>query len=516
MLRQPFGGQSRCATARAGSGRDMRHRLLALVPILVVLASAPSASARQTDSPPSGDAARAIAWVDANFRRPLGLPDLTWNALIAKAAAAHAKYWTLNGYGTFHEEVPGKPGFTGVEPWDRCAAAGAPDDCGEVAFSGYQLPDAVVGWMDTPYHGEPFLAAQDFGCGESKAGSVCDMDGNSDAFAGQSPDDAAPVNASDSPVRIWPYDGVADVPTTWTGGESPDPLANYTGDENDVGPTLFVGVAENATVTVRDSAGATLPLIAPGATGAQTSLPVAAYPDAPASLRWNALLVARELTPNARYTITVSDSAGRSWQTRFTAQPLDFGLTVDLLPYGATVSTNGGPAKAARVTVESGTGTKLARANVPIGKFWAWPGFRRGGTFVVCADIPETGRYAAAHACTRATRLDASTDGLLQVSPVRFGASTATVTLHVRGALLGRRARVELFASFRGGCGPPCGGWPRSRNQNLEVVLRRSQTFRLPFESGGGWEAMIKVRVASFRRSDTRYEQTLFSKGLGR
>ncbi|MDB5798360.1 MAG: hypothetical protein JWP36_2262 [Paucimonas sp.] len=70
-----------------------------------------------------GDTATdGLAWF--NYRRQqIGLPPLTRNPLLDRAAQAHSDYQKLNNVIT-HEETPGAPGFTGAELGQRIAAAG--------------------------------------------------------------------------------------------------------------------------------------------------------------------------------------------------------------------------------------------------------------------------------------------------------------------------------------------------------------------------------------------------------
>lgn len=84
--------------------------------------------------------------------------------------------------------------------------------------------------------------------------------------------------------------------------------------------------------------------------------------------------------------------------------------------------------------------------------------------------------------------------------PVHHG-HLATMTLRVRGALVGRRARVTLTASSR--------GWPRSRTRHARLALRRSQTLHVPYRSGG-WTVTVRVTVPAFRAGTTRYRATAF------
>ena len=66
--------------------------------------------------------ADGMAWI--NYRRAqIGMQTLTRNTLIDRAAQSHSDYQKTNNEVT-HEEVTGKPGFTGVDASKRLTAAG--------------------------------------------------------------------------------------------------------------------------------------------------------------------------------------------------------------------------------------------------------------------------------------------------------------------------------------------------------------------------------------------------------
>lgn len=91
----------------------------------------------------------------------------------------------------------------------------------------------------------------------SAIGSDCDLAGYT---AADTSDQNAAANTADSPVRIWPFDGARNVPQAFTGGETPDPLASYTGDKSDVGPTLFLYIdSPSAQINLTDARGAAIP-----------------------------------------------------------------------------------------------------------------------------------------------------------------------------------------------------------------------------------------------------------------
>lgn len=146
---------------------------------------------------------------------------------IQKGTNAHANYMQLNG-GLTHTETSGKPGFTGVNFWDRMKAAG---------FSGpgyamfeviHSLGDghgAILGpdgWINTLYHRIPFVSfgAKGYGFGNN-SGKWATIDFSS---GGATPSPTA--------ISTWPVDGDTGVYTTFRcASEIPNPIpgATYAG-----------------------------------------------------------------------------------------------------------------------------------------------------------------------------------------------------------------------------------------------------------------------------------------------
>jgi hypothetical protein len=106
------------------------------------------------------------------MRAGAALPPLVADAAISQASANHSRYWTLNrpssslGLG-YHSETRGRPGFTGSDPGERCAAVGT--ECGsEIMYPGRTGAAAARGWIATIYH-RPLLmdpAAHIVGAGQ--------------------------------------------------------------------------------------------------------------------------------------------------------------------------------------------------------------------------------------------------------------------------------------------------------------------------------------------------------------
>ncbi len=141
---------------------------------------------------------------------------------IQKAARSHSTYIQLNGGGLTHTQTAGKPGFTGVQFWDRMKAAGF---TGSAMFEVvHSTPDAHAailgegGWINTLYHRIPFVAfgAKSYGFGAAPFASTID-------FASGAPKPAAGT------VSTWPVDGDKDVWSTFRcGSEVPNPLPGQT------------------------------------------------------------------------------------------------------------------------------------------------------------------------------------------------------------------------------------------------------------------------------------------------
>lgn len=296
------------------------------------LALDPAASLAAPAAPTSE---AAVVWVNARFREPLAIPALRHEAPLALAAERHAAYYAVNGYSA-HSETPGRPGFTGEEPGARCAAAGVGfsrelpggglsvlSGCGEIASSSSALDHALPLWAATPYHGDALFIAEQFGFGSSSGGAVGNWTWFTELPIGFDP--VAAVNTPASPVRIWPFEGAVEVPVSWAGGETPDPLRNYTGDRRNVGPVFFiVSFLGRARVELVDESGRGVPLLRPGGTVAESTVDleggVGAYAAQTTGV-YNGLFplfAATALSGGSRYRIIVTDPAtGVVRQTSF-------------------------------------------------------------------------------------------------------------------------------------------------------------------------------------------------------
>ncbi|MBN3751491.1 CAP domain-containing protein [Paraburkholderia sp. Tr-20389] len=170
------------------------------------------------------DHATALDYVNAR-RKEAGLPLIAVDGKLAAAAADHAKYLELNRVAT-HDEVPGKPGFTGTAIMTRVRRHTAADGVSEIlAVSGEprSVAASIEAIFSSPYHRGAILfdwaRAGEASIAGSHAVTVVD-------FA-----DIAPTLA-DTELVAWPYDGQRQVPTSWVNNEQPDPMgadAGYRG-----------------------------------------------------------------------------------------------------------------------------------------------------------------------------------------------------------------------------------------------------------------------------------------------
>lgn len=171
------------------------------------------------------DANEQKAWEEvAIVRGKLAMGALDCNDAITKAGRAHSKYIELNGGGLTHTEDAAKPGYTGVNFWDRMKAAGftGPGSAMfEVVHSISDAHGAILGeggWINTLYHRIPFVSfgAKGYGFGASTKASTIDFSsGGAKAAAGT--------------LATWPVDGDTAVWTTFRcASEVPNPLPGQT------------------------------------------------------------------------------------------------------------------------------------------------------------------------------------------------------------------------------------------------------------------------------------------------
>lgn len=143
------------------------------------------------------------------YRRVLALPPFQPDPRLCAAALAHAQYQQQNRVCS-HQEQPGKPGFCGASVRERVGAFGYSAGCFESVEKGSDsLPLAVISLFDAPYHRLPFMqpGAPLFGAG--RADLITTLE----------------IGATEQGQTVfYPVDGQQDVPLSWDGRETPDPL----------------------------------------------------------------------------------------------------------------------------------------------------------------------------------------------------------------------------------------------------------------------------------------------------
>jgi uncharacterized protein YkwD len=150
------------------------------------------------------------------------LPAMNCVDAAMQAARNHSSYIGQNGWTLTHQEVMGKPGYTGVQFWDRLSYAGYKGSAAfEVVHSTADAHEAITGqngWINTLYHRIPFVnyGTLDFGFGAATGGG---QTSTVDFGSGNS--------ASKTALTTWPPDGDTGVWTTFHNAwESPNPLPN--------------------------------------------------------------------------------------------------------------------------------------------------------------------------------------------------------------------------------------------------------------------------------------------------
>ncbi|MBM4436492.1 MAG: hypothetical protein FJ029_04500 [Actinobacteria bacterium] len=177
------------------------------------------------------------------YRATMGLPPLTQSPELMRAAQAHADYYIRNmddpNAGGLHNEVRGKPGFTGESIYDRAKNAGYALNWIDETF-GFLGPQRTLDWaMGTVYHRYMFVhpSAADIGYGTASRGRTTVAIFN----VGLAPNRTASVPMP----TVYPIDGATDVPASWDGGESPDPAP---GIARPLGPPVTLQFGLNETV----------------------------------------------------------------------------------------------------------------------------------------------------------------------------------------------------------------------------------------------------------------------------
>jgi hypothetical protein len=137
------------------------------------------------------------------IRVDMKLPPVRSDLRLHAASAAHAQYLAVNGE-TGHLQVPGKSGFLARTPKERLALFGYVSMFYEVEGEG-----GVQAIFDAPYHRIPFMQPGSPSLGAGVGGSTSTLLIGSSRSVG---------------IVCSPADGAENVPDSWSGIETPNPL----------------------------------------------------------------------------------------------------------------------------------------------------------------------------------------------------------------------------------------------------------------------------------------------------
>jgi uncharacterized protein YkwD len=223
------------------------------------LASAPASNPAPGPAPGAQDANAPQATGDTatdgvnwfNFRRQqMGLPATTRNSMIDTAALGHSNYQRANATIT-HDQIEGRPGFTGVTLFDRLGAAGYTftqdiGAYGEVIVrtgnrSGFQASEDLITAI---YHRfvifEPLFR-------EVGAASATSAEGYHYVTTDFAVDGFVPVLGTGN-VVTYPFANQQSVPRIfYSDTEAPDPIAS----KNEVGYPISVHADITSTINVQ-------------------------------------------------------------------------------------------------------------------------------------------------------------------------------------------------------------------------------------------------------------------------
>jgi hypothetical protein len=237
---------------------------------------------------PSPDASQDSGLAEANrYRRTLGLEPAYQESRLNAASLAHVKYLSRNRR-TGHYEKPGEPGFVGATPSDRLEAFGYCGGSWEcVSYNSGGVKESVRDLFHAPYHRIPFLQPGHMPVGTGMAGR------NFSIKFGE---------GDKSGLSVSPGVNQSDIPTSWDGNESPNPLRMHGSDGRAVGyPIVFSYFGEeNPTIKLRHAS-----LTCDGE-------PIAFWANSSANddhLENSIFIIPkRPLRPNTRYEVTVEAS----------------------------------------------------------------------------------------------------------------------------------------------------------------------------------------------------------------
>lgn len=236
----PTGGQTGSTSSTAGACYTVSGA-----------APAPAAGSGITLLPARGNAVsnyrvleepRSAGLCYANYRREqVGLPPLAARDGLNTVAQNHTAYMLANNTLT-HDEISGRPGYTGATPNERIQAAYPTNATAEVvaganrwtSAANAQLSmspkDALVSdLVNAPFHRAALLGS--YGSAGSGFAESVGPNGSGTAASYYQTIDLADASkgGSDNQMVAYPFNGQADVPASWVNTESPNPAPGYEG-----------------------------------------------------------------------------------------------------------------------------------------------------------------------------------------------------------------------------------------------------------------------------------------------
>jgi hypothetical protein len=282
-------------------GRSLLVSLTLALSSIALMPPAPAAAAIQDD----------MMLLTNQMRYAIGAPTLAPDSRVVAAAQNHANYSSANGVGG-HFETAGLPYYTGYSARDRVAAMGwSTSFVSEVATGGSNALSGVRQLWDAPYHrlGLMHPSASTMGWGFST------LNGRGSVVG----DIAYNFGIRDVEFVRSPAHNQTNIPTSWSGNESPNPLP--AGAARPVGYPIMVVYSGGRNVVMRGAE-----IVAPG--GAR--LPIYIAPQQ-FEYDYQVIIPQRPLTANTTYHVRMDLTVAGTWLTN----EWDFST-------GSTISGGGG------------------------------------------------------------------------------------------------------------------------------------------------------------------------------
>src|SRR6266540_1509577 len=292
--------------------------------LLVSLTLALSSVVIALPSPAAAATSNDMLYLTNQMRYAIGAPTLTADARVVAAAQNHANYNSANNI-LGHFETAGMPYYTGYSARDRVAAMGwSTSFVSEVATGGSDALAGVRQLWDAPYHrlGLMHPSASTMGWGHSDIGGRGSTVG----------DIAYNFGLRDVEFARSPAHGQTNIPTSWSGNESPNPLP--AGATRPVGYPIMVVYSGGRSVVMRGAE-----VVAPG--GARVPI---YYAPQQFEYDYQVIIPQRPLAANTTYHVRFDITVAGTWLTN----EWDFSTGSTIVGGGGSSGGGGGaPAPAA-------------------------------------------------------------------------------------------------------------------------------------------------------------------------